>query len=120
MCPRISNVNISILFRSPHLIFHFIEIAKSRNIEFSAKHNFLVIRDRPSITVFEKEKNIFHVNVTDIKEVCDVKSSIDWVIRNYCPIDSFTFVKYILEIDKFWEIIGNFFGRLVCVIAFYS
>ena len=94
---HISNVKISVLFKSNLTNSYFVEKALSRDVVCSVKRNFIVIKDTLSLTIFKKERNLYHINVTGIKDLELVKSSVEWVIQNYCSLNHFTFLSHQLD-----------------------
>ena len=86
---HICNVKISVLVCSNLYLTSFIEIANKRKLVFTLNKNILVIKDTFSITVFKKNKNKYHINITGIKSTLLVDSVIDWLIDSYCSKEFF-------------------------------
>ena len=56
--------------------------------------NSLVIKDVYSITVFQQTRNRYHLNVTGIKSLEEVKQTLLWLEEVYCRKELFDFISY--------------------------
>ena len=93
----ISNVKISVLVYSKLCFTSFIESANKREVVFHMRRNILVINDIFSITVFKKQFDKYHINITGIKLPSHVNTVIKWVVDFYCPEKYFTILKYCID-----------------------
>ena len=94
----ISNIKISLLFKSGCTIKHFIQKAENRRVKCVMQGNFIVIKDIFPITIFKKMSEKYHVSITGIPSFKDVEEAISWLINVYCSVESFILIKK--EIDN--------------------
>ena len=62
----IKNVKISAIFKSDKPVLSFFNIAETRKVSCEQKRNIIVIKDFYTLTIFQKPKNKYHINVTKI------------------------------------------------------
>ena len=93
----IKNVKISSIFKSVKPVLCFFNIAKTRKVSCEQKRNIIVIKDFYTITIFQKPKNEYHINVTRIKSLSCINKVIDWLINTYCNTHCFQLVKYQID-----------------------
>ena len=88
----IKNVKVSVKYLFENTLTHFANIADKR--ETCVKHirNFLIIKDVYSLTIFNQPQNKYHVNVTGIKTINEVKDAICWLEQIYCKKEFFDFI----------------------------
>ena len=93
----ISNVKISVVFHSFLPISHFVTEAISHKAIYSFKRNFLVIKDYVTITIFKKTRNRYHLNVTGIKKIQNINSTINLIKEKYCPPTTFEYLYHKID-----------------------
>ena len=93
----IKNVKISAIFKSDKPVLSFFDIAETRKVSCKQKRNIIVIKDFYTITIFQKPKNKYHINVTKIKSLTCINKVIDWLIHTYCNTHCFQLVTYKID-----------------------
>jgi transcriptional antiterminator Rof (Rho-off) len=86
---EISNIKISCVFKLPvnwRILLQ--EIAKKRGISIQKNANFLILRDKYVLCIFEKNNETIHFNVTKIKSVSDIFAFLFFFSCEYFTFDT--------------------------------
>ena len=86
---EISNIKISCVFKLP-LNWRVLlqSITQKRKISIQKNANFLILRDKYVICIFEKNDQTIHFNVTKIKSIKDIFEFLFFFSREYFTYDS--------------------------------
>ena len=93
----ISNIKLSLLFRSVCTNNHFIQKAEYRSVKCVMRGNFLVIKDIFPITIFKKVCGNYHINVTGIRSLIGIEEAVSWLVDTYCDVESFMLIRKVID-----------------------
>ena len=95
---RINNVKLSIIFLSKLRIEEFRSnlLEKWKN-EVSFSKNIIIIQSKYTCTIFHKSPGKYHVNLTKVSSLDDIKGSLDYVITKYFSPLKFHLIKHKID-----------------------
>ena len=106
---RINNVKLSIIFLSKLRIEEFRSnlLEKWKN-EVSFSKNIIIIQSKYTCTIFHKSPGKYHVNLTKVSSLDEIKGSLDYVITKYFSVLRRRLLKLLIAVALLLLFLGFF------------